>query len=403
MMKKLTVITALSLCAIFLNLSDSDISVPDSTIVSVESDPFLKGYDLPVDEFSKQEAEADCMEVCSLIEDVYRLADKGTASNVVIPEESVREIKEILAGKGYTVTDSGKYSDMCNYKKMDEYLRECISGKPGSFILYRVHFDGGITRIRYSFDGENMYELRATALWNEDIRPVISQVTYTRIRNWNYTEKGWLCYELCVPEYPEVTEIVDGSCLVRVIPMSDENREMTEKYVACLGYQGNNLLCSDWDAEHLQDLDYNGLYEYLYMLKYGERMDGETAAKGIPEEDFERLIMSYIPVTSEQLKQYAHYDSNEKVYPWASLGCFNYSPTFFGTSFPEVTDVKDNVDGTVTLTVDAVCEMVLCDDALITHKLTIKPEKDGSFKYMGNEIVNDGIKNIPDYQYRINH
>ena len=70
---------------------------------------------------------------------------------------------------------------------------------------------------------------------------------------------------------------------------------------------------------------------------------------------------------------------------------------------PEVTDVKGNGDGTMTLTVDAVCEMVLCDDALITHKLTIKPEKDGSFKYIGNEIVNDGNRNIPDYQYRINH
>ena len=228
-------------------------------------------------------------------------------------------------------------------------------------------------------------------------------VSVLRIRNWKYTDKGWLCYELCVPEYPEVTEIVDGSCLVRVIPMSDENREMTEKYLACLGYQGNNLLCSDWDAEHLQDLDYNGLYEYLYMLKNGERMDGGTASKGIPEEDFEGLIMSYIPVTSEQLKKYAHYDSNEKAYPWAGLGCFNYTLSFFGTSFPEVTDVKDNGDGTVTLTVDAVCEMVLCDDALITHKLTIKPEKDGSFKYIGNEIVNDGNRNIPDYQYRINH
>lgn len=37
------------------------------------------------------------------------------------------------------------------------------------------------------------------------------------------------------------------------------------------------------------------------------------------------------------------------------------APTFFGTSLPEVTDIRRNEDGTVTLTVEAVC------DAVITH------------------------------------
>ena len=63
--------------------------------------------------------------------------------------------------------------------------------------------------------------------------------------------------------------------------------------------------------------------------------------------------------------------------------------------------VKENEDGTVTLTVDAVCDMVICDDAVITHELTVKFADDGSFQYLGNEILNDGIMHIPDYQYRI--
>lgn len=48
------------------------------------------------------------------------------------------------------------------------------------------------------------------------------------------------------------------------------------------------------------------------------------------------------------------------------------------------------------------CDMVICDDAVITHELTVKFADDGSFQYLGNEILNDGIKEIPDYQYRIN-
>ena len=44
-----------------------------------------------------------------------------------------------------------------------------------------------------------------------------------------------------------------------------------KKCVLPLGYQGNNLLCSNWDREHLEGLDYNGLYEYLYQMKYQKR------------------------------------------------------------------------------------------------------------------------------------
>lgn len=62
--------------------------------------------------------------------------------------------------------------------------------------------------------------------------------------------------------------MVDGSCLIRVKPMTEEQREMSEKCVRGLGYQGNNLLCSNWDTEHMEELDYNGIYEYLYAMKY---------------------------------------------------------------------------------------------------------------------------------------
>ena len=111
--------------------------------------------------------------------------------------------------------------------------------------------------------------------------------------------------------------------------------------------------------------------------------------------------MEYLPITVEQIREYAAFDEENQTYFWAGPGCFNYTPAFFGTSLPEVVDMKENHDGTVTLTVEAVCEMVICDDAVITHELTVRFAEDGSFQYLGNEILNDGIQDIPDYQYRI--
>ena len=250
------------------------------------------------------------------------------------------------------------------------------------------------------FDGKSMYVVSAKGAWNEEKEPVMCYISRNRVKEWKYTDKGWFAYKICVPEPPEVTEIVDGSCLVRVKPMKQEAREMSEKCVLAIDYQGNNLFCSDWDDDHMEKLDYNGLYEYLYAMKYQKNFDGKAYLDGIPEEEFESLIMEYLPVTAEQIREYAVFDKEKQTYAWAGYGSTIVTHTYLGSSVPEVTDIKENEDGTTTLTVDAVCDMVVCDDALITHELTVKIDPDGSFQYLGNKILGDGKKNIPEYSYR---
>ncbi len=328
-----------------------------------------KGYHLSVDEAERLEAETDCK-------------------------------RRLMTDSNKAVTNK-TYSNIENYQEAEEFLQACMSGKSGSLVTYDTHFDGGIGRHKYIFDGTDMFVLGTSASWNEANEPVVNDISYNRIKSWRYTEKGWFCYQLCVPEPPEVTEIVDGSRMVRVKPMKTEYRESAEKYVLPLGYQGNNLLCTNWDMEHLEDLDYNGMYEYLYEIRYRKAFPSEDYSDGIPGEEFESLIMKYLPITSEQLRKYAAFDEETQTYSWRSLGCSNYNPTFFGTSIPEVTNIKENYDGTVTLTVDAVCEMILCDDAVITHELTMQFLKDGSFIYLGNKILGNGLEKMPEYQYRM--
>lgn len=291
-----------------------------------------KGYDLPVDENERKEAEADLRAALELTGDIYQEADKGDASNVVLSEEVLIQLKEKLKTMGMPVAGSEPYQVMENWQEMERFLQDAGVGKAGTVLLYRIHGDGGIGRFQYQYDGENLYVLAANMTWGKDETPMPAYISYTRIKEWRYTEKGYFCYELCVPEPPEVSEIVDGSCLVRVRPLPEECREMSEKCVLPLGYQGNNLLCSNWDRER--------------------------------------------------------------------LGCGNYAPSFFGTSVPEVTQIRENEDGTFTLTVDAVCQMILCNDAVITHELTIRCLENGGIQHLGNQILDDGMRNIPEYQYR---
>lgn len=361
---------------------------------------WAKGYDLPVDAQEREEAETDCKKMMEHVFAIYKDADKGTASNVVLNDETILKIQKKIMKTGCPAVTLLPYADMGNYESVDYFLEECADGKSGSVVIYEIHDDGGLGRMKFIFDGTDMYVLSTSCVWNDN-KPGAPYTSYTRIKKWNYTDKGWFGYELCVPDSPEVSEIMDGSCLIRVKPMPEEQREMSKICVQGLGYAGNNILCSNWDADHMEALDYNGIYEYLYAMKYQEAYDPKYDSHGIPKEEFEQLITEYLPVRAEQIRKYAVFDEETQTYPWARLGCSNYAPTFFGTSLPEVTDIRENEDGTVTLTVDAVCDMVICDDAVITHELTVRFAEDGSFQYLENKILKNGTKDIPDYQYRI--
>ena len=377
-------------------------SVPNNTKEDVISEEDLeKGYDLPVSAQENEEATRDSMQIMSGLEHIYRNADKGDSLNVVLDNKSICKMIKKIKQQGYSVTVSEDYSNMENYKRFSSFLAKAQEKQKGSGVIYEVHSEGSIGREKFIYDGKEMFLLASNASWDDNGKPIITFVSYTRIKKWRYSRKGWFCYELCVPEYPEVTEMVDGSCLIRIKPMSDNKRKLSKKCVRGLAYQGNNILCSNWDQEHMQKIDYNGLYEYLYAMKYKKKFNGKKYPSGIPKDQFEQLIMEYLPVSREDIEKYASYNEKKKTYDWMRLGWFNYAPTFFGTSIPEVTKIKHNSNGTVTLTVDAVCEMVLCNEAVITHELTVKFNKDGSFRYLGNKILNGGIKEIPEYQYRI--
>ena len=378
-------------------------SVPNNNTKEdvISEEDLEKGYDLPVSAQENEEATRDSMQIMSGLEYIYRNADKGDSLNVVLDNKSICKMIKKIKQQGYSVTASEDYSNMENYKRFSSFLAKVQEKQKGSGVIYEVHSEGSIGREKFIYDGKDMFLLASNASWDDNGKPIITFVSYTRIKKWRYSRKGWFCYELCVPEYPEVTEMVDGSCLIRIKPMSDNKRKLSRKCVRGLAYQGNNILCSNWDQEHMQKIDYNGLYEYLYAMKYKKKFNGKKYPSGIPKDQFEQLIMEYLPVSREDIEKYASYNEKKKTYDWMRLGCFNYAPNFFGTSIPEVTKIKHNSNGTVTLTVDAVCEMVLCNEAVITHELTVKFNKDGSFRYLGNKILNGGIKKIPEYQYRI--
>ena len=62
-----------------------------------------KGYDLPVDEQEREEAETDCKKLMEHYLDIYETADKGIASNVVLDDQTVLEMQKKVKDTGYPI------------------------------------------------------------------------------------------------------------------------------------------------------------------------------------------------------------------------------------------------------------------------------------------------------------
>lgn len=365
-----------------------------------QTEQWEKGYNLPLNAQKKTEAEEECKAAMELISVQYQKVNKGEASNEVLSDEEIVAMKDVLKEEGLTVTGADAYSTMEHYEMMEDFLADCKDGKKRTTVLYKVKSSGGLNRTEFEFDGEDMYVMDTISEWSGEGEPVISSTSYTRVKWWNYTEKGWFSYELCAPQPPEVTEVVNASTMIRVRPMEETYRELSRKCVLALGYQGNNLLYSNWNTSDLSGLDYNGVFEAFYEMKYGTIIDYDRYADGIEAEEFESLIMEYLPVTKEELRAYAEYDEEAGTYLWVRLGTGNYSPTTFGTSIPEVVKAEEKENGIVELTVQAVC-MAACNDNAMTHKLTVQFSDDWTFKYLGNEISEEELARVPEYQYRL--
>lgn len=279
-----------------------------------QTEQWEKGYNLPLDTQKKKDAEEECSAAMELISSQYQNMDKGNTS-----DEEIVALKEVLKEDGLTVTGADAYSTMENYETMEDFLADCQDGKEGTMVLYKVKSSGGLNRTEFEYDGEDLYVVDTISEWSGDGEPVISSTSYTRVKWWNYTEKGWLSYELCAPQPPEVTEVVDASTMIRIRPMEETYRELSRKCVLALGYQGNNLLCSNWNTSDLSRLDYNGVFESFYEMKYGTIIDYDRYADGIEAEEFESLIMEYLPVTKDELRACAEYDAETGTYLWVRL------------------------------------------------------------------------------------
>lgn len=361
-----------------------------SGVEKVPDDYEVKYIDLKREE--KEEIRQQVSSVMDECADIYAAAAGGNNRDAVLEEEIVHHMAETAAAEGIAVTCGNYDYNMLNYEETDRALREAAAGKEAETCFFVITSEGYFRYFYLQFADEKLTVSYASAVFDEDGGSRIREMEKFSVYDWKYTEKGWLIWEKALSRNQEM----DMHTFVRILPLDEKCRELGNTYILPVSYFCNNLFLTDWDENNMENIEFNDLFDFLYEMKYGVKMDEEKYRNGIPKAEFEDVVRTYFDVSVEKLEIYARYDPENRVYPWEPIGPWNRVQQF--QPFPEVVKCTENGDGTRTLYVEAVF-VEEGTDCSFKHEVTLR-EADGRWIYLGNKTDRDGSRDIPGYKAR---
>lgn len=263
-------------------------------------------------------------------------------------------------------------TNMYNYQLFQSFYRNYTEGGERDYIcVYRVNRDASVTEMTFAYDDSRIQMIFNTAKYeNHDWKFIASGIR--DLKDMKLTEKGYFIYT-----YSNIIAHGGLKEYFRVSPLTDECRELTRKYVYGLSYVNYNMLVIDWDESNASDILVPCMFDDLYRLYAGENLKPDGG--WIDADKYESVMLSMFPVNVTELRDKCDYNPEKDSYRYHVILGKQYPP------FGEVVDYTYNDDGTVSLIVDAVWADKGSDIAF-RNTLTVKPEDDGTFKYMSNHI-----------------
>ena len=292
-------------------------------------------------------------------------------------DEDISDNSDLIYGAVDILGSSGLIcfaddTNMYNYQLFQSFYRNYTDGGGRDYIcVYRVNRDASVTEMTFVYDDSRIQMIFNTAKFeNHDWKFIATGIR--DLRDMKLTKKGYFIYT-----YSNVIAHGGLKEYFRVSPLTDECRELTRKYVYGLSYVNYNMLVIDWDESNASDILVPCMFDDIYRLYTGENLKPDGG--WIDADKYESVMLSMFPVTVTELRDNCDYNLEKDSYRYHVILGKQYPP------FGEVVDYIYNDDGTVSLIVDAVWADKGSDIAF-RNTLTVKPEEDGTFKYMSNHI-----------------
>lgn len=292
-------------------------------------------------------------------------------------DENISDNSDLIYGAVDILGSSGLIcfaddTNMYNYQLFQSFYRNYTDGGERDYIcVYRVNRDASVTEMTFAYDDSRIQMIFNTAKYeNRDWKFIATGIR--DLKDMKLTEKGYFIYT-----YSNIIAHGGLKEYFRVSPLTDECRKLTRKYVYGLSYVNYNMLVIDWDESNASDILVPCMFDDIYRLYTGENLKPDGG--WIDADKYESVMLSMFPVTVTELRDNCDYNSEKNSYRYQVILGKQYPP------FGEVVDYIYNDDGTVSLIVDAVWADKGSDIAF-RNTLTVKPEEDGTFKYMSNHI-----------------
>lgn len=292
-------------------------------------------------------------------------------------DEDISDNSDLIYGAVDILGSSGLIcfaddTNMYNYQLFQSFYRNYTDGGERDYIcVYRVNRDASVTEMTFAYDDSRIQMIFNTAKYeNRDWKFIATGIR--DLKDMKLTEKGYFIYT-----YSNIIAHGGLKEYFRVSPLTDECRKLTRKYVYGLSYVNYNMLVIDWDESNASDILVLCMFDDIYRLYTGENLKPDGG--WIDADKYESVMLSMFPVTVTELRDKCDYNPEKDSYRYHVILGKQYPP------FGEVVDYTYNDDGTVSLIVDAVWADKGSDIAF-RNTLTVKPEDDGTFKYMSNHI-----------------
>lgn len=356
---------------------------------------------------SEKDLLARCGEIVSLYQDTYDSAEKLLPENrwggATLSQRSIDSIETRLTENGLNVIDS---SEICPgyLTNADEFLNFLTTAREEKNAMEEVcaiDSTGALEYRRFVQKGKDTYVY--SMVCNPDGSDNESYAAH-KIYGWTLTERDNFFYRI----NPEDDPHYQNYALIRLQKPDETLWGLYDKYILAGGYTGTNIFLTDWTENTFTPLCFNDVWMYLYRYQTGNRFtpdesryDAERRCYWIPTEEFEKVLLPFFRLDTAQLRAAAGYDEEKSAYPWREIESNDYVIYLsYYRIEPEVTAFTDNADGTISLTVEALCTD-LGMDCLFSHEVTVRPLGENVFQFVSNRVLSQTEYGLPYCQPRL--
>ncbi len=353
----------------------------------------------------KTEIEAEMAEIGKLCR-VYYLQTEKIPSEYFgqekIGQTDIDAMEDILRSAGYCVENSDEAypAYLENTENLTRFWNDVTKENDAKTAVWSISPDGSVHGRVFQYADGKGYCVYASCEWDDAGFLHLVYLEKKEILFWNMTETGFIYQDIYFDRH------WNAANRLRLQPVDRGLYEWTEKYIAPVGYYNVNLFLLDWDSSDFGNVCFNDLFAGMYRLEYGDyfyaqnypHSDVPFSHSMIPADLFETVVFEHFDISPEEFRKRALYDAENDAYPWQDLDCGNI--LYYPEVIPEVTQVTENDDGTVTLLVNVLCPDKHTDH-LFEHEVTMRINPDGSFQYLSNRIVYRSENELPSPQARI--